>query len=448
MSKLKTAFYCTECGGKSSKWLGRCTECGSWNSLVEESTSAVVVAEIPGRRAASINAIESSETPRFSTRIADLDRVLGGGVVPGSIVLVGGEPGIGKSTLLTQVAGELAKSDQKVLYISGEESAKQVRLRAERLGEMHDNFLLANTNELNEALSFFAGEKPSVAIIDSIQTLHSSEMDSTPGGVSQIRHCATTIQNLAKRTDTAVFLVGHVTKDGNLAGPKILEHLVDTVLYFEGEGFGRMRALRAVKNRFGSVDEIAVFDMTERGLEPVENPSAAMLAERKTDSAGSVVFPAIEGSRALLVEIQALVTPNYNNNPRRAITGLDHNRVSQVIGVLEKRGGLRLGGHDIFVNLVGGLQIREPAADLAVMLAIASSHSDKPLPDDIVAFGEIGLTGEIRSVPAGELRLKEAARNGFRRAAVSQSLKRTYKVEGINAGGFRSVEDSLALLNP
>lgn len=448
MAKVKTRFQCQECGSNFPKWTGQCGDCGSWNSLVEEVESghALVHASVTVREAPSVSDAEFVNANRIQSGLHPLDEIMGGGIVAGSLILVGGEPGVGKSTLLTQAAGTLAKSGKTVLYLSGEESAGQVRLRAERLGAIEDGFRLVCCAELGEALGYLEGTKPDVAIIDSIQTLQSAELGSAAGGVGQIRHCASSLQQYAKSKGVAIFLVGHVTKEGSLAGPKVLEHLVDTVLYFEGDGFGRLRTLRAAKNRFGSVDEIAVFEMTQCGLEEVENPSAAMLAERQPEAAGSAVFPTIEGSRSLLVEVQALVAPNYNNNPRRTVTGLDYNRVLQILGVMEKRCGYRLGGHDIFVSVVGGLSIREPAIDLAVFLAIASSYKDVALPPDIVAFGEIGLTGDIRSVAGADVRLKEAARQGFTRAATSSNLKKISTVSGIKIGAFRNVQDLESLL--
>lgn len=448
MAKLRTRFQCQACGATSPKWTGQCADCGAWNSLVEEAepARAAVQAAVIGKEAPSVSEAVFLNGTRVHVGISPLDEILGGGVVPGSLVLVGGDPGIGKSTLLTQAAGTLAKAGKRVLYLSGEESAGQVRLRAERLHAVHDEFKLVCCAELSEALGYLEGTQPEIAIVDSIQTLQSSDLGSAAGGVAQIRHCASVLQQYAKSSGVAIFLVGHVTKEGSLAGPKILEHLVDTVLYFEGDGFGRLRTLRAAKNRFGSVDEIAVFEMTENGLEEVENPSAAMLAERQSEAAGSVVFPIIEGSRSLLVEIQALVAPNYNSNPRRTVTGLDYNRVLQILGVMEKRCGYRLGGHDIFVSVVGGLTIREPAVDLAVFLAIASSFKEIALPSDIVVFGEIGLTGDIRSVAGAEIRLKEAARQGFARAATSSNLKKSSADFGIKVGAFRNVQDLETLL--
>ncbi len=443
MPKTKTRFVCQECGSGFLKWTGQCNECGAWNSLVEEVIAGVaaVQSQVFAKLAPSIQDADEIETKRLCTGSLGLDAVLGGGVVPGSVVLVGGDPGIGKSTLLTQMAGRMASSGLVVLYLAGEESASQVRMRAARLQCEHEGFRLVCCTDAEEALGYLEGTSPSVAIVDSIQTMQSSEINSAAGGVAQIRHCASLFQQFAKSKNVAIFLVGHVTKEGSLAGPKALEHLVDTVLYFEGEGYGRLRNLRAAKNRFGSVDEIAVFEMNEGGLEEIENPSAAMLAERQSNSPGSCVYPAIEGSRCLLLEVQALVATNYNNNPRRTITGLDYNRVNQIIGIMEKRCGYRLSGQDIFVGIVGGISIREPAIDLAVFLAIASSLKDKSLPSDIVAFGEIGLTGEIRSVSGHDLRMKEAQRLGFGRVATSSHLKKISSYQSLKIGAFRNVQD-------
>ncbi|HET6643883.1 MAG TPA: DNA repair protein RadA [Fimbriimonadales bacterium] len=449
MAKARTVYACQSCGGQSPKWLGRCPDCGAWGTLVEETLSGSSSSPAPNaaRTASSILEIQSLDRDRLLTGIEAFDRVLGGGLVPGSIALIGGDPGIGKSTLLTEVSGSIATRGGVALYISGEESPGQIRLRAERLGTLHDSFLLAATNDLAEALAFIQGSGAPVIVVDSIQTLSSSDLDSPQGSVSQVRHCAAMLQAAAKSGDAALVLVGHITKDGSIAGPKVLEHLVDTVLYFEGEGHGRLRALRSTKNRFGATNEIALFEMTDKGLASVEDLSGALLAERQADAPGTAVFAAIEGSRAMLVEMQALVTPNYANNPRRIVTGADFNRVMLVLSVIEKRCGVRLGGADVFVNVVGGVQVREPAADLAIFLAVLSSAKDTPLPADLVAFGEIGLTGEIRSVGGAEMRLAEAKKMGFARAAVSQNLKKSQAVGGIKLGAFRSVKDALSLLS-
>jgi DNA repair protein RadA/Sms len=446
MAKLKTIYACTTCGAQSPKWLGQCADCGAWGTVQEETMIRTAAAPTTSMAVVSINEVDSMEVNRRTTGVSGFDRVLGGGLVPGSLVLIGGEPGIGKSTLLTEVAGRIASSGGTALYLSGEESPRQVKLRAERIGALGDGFLVGGSTSLEECIQAMSTASPDIVIVDSIQTLTSQAIDSTAGSVSQVRGCAAALQAAVKGSDATLVLVGHVTKEGSIAGPKVLEHLVDTVVTFEGDGFGALRTLRAAKNRFGSINEISVFSMGEKGLIEVENPSQALLAERQTDAPGSAVFPAIEGSRALLLEVQALVAPNYTNNPRRTVSGLDFNRALLVLGVMEKRCGFRLGSYDVFVNVVGGMQIREPGADLALFLAVASSLKDVALPADLVAFGEIGLTGEIRSVGDSQRRLAEAARMGFKRAAVSRNVKTGQSIPGIKAGGLRDVQDALGLL--
>jgi DNA repair protein RadA/Sms len=446
MAKLKTIYACTTCGAPSPKWLGQCADCGAWGTVQEETMIRTAAAPTTSMSVVSINEVDSMEVNRRTTGVSGFDRVLGGGLVPGSLVLIGGEPGIGKSTLLTEVAGRIASSGGTALYLSGEESPRQVKLRAERIGALGDGFLVGGSTSLEECIQAMSTASPDIVIVDSIQTLTSQAIDSTAGSVSQVRGCAAALQAAVKGSDATLVLVGHVTKEGSIAGPKVLEHLVDTVVTFEGDGFGALRTLRAAKNRFGSINEISVFSMGEKGLIEVENPSQALLAERQTDAPGSAVFPAIEGSRALLLEVQALVAPNYTNNPRRTVSGLDFNRALLVLGVMEKRCGFRLGSYDVFVNVVGGMQIREPGADLALFLAVASSLKDVALPADLVAFGEIGLTGEIRSVGDSQRRLAEAARMGFKRAAVSRNVKTGQSIPGIKAGGLRDVQDALGLL--
>ncbi|MEO7453373.1 MAG: DNA repair protein RadA [Fimbriimonadales bacterium] len=444
MPKVRTVFACTQCGAQAPKWLGQCPECGTWGSLLEETPIRSMVAEpTKSLKAVPISEVDSLAVSRRGTGVAGFDRVLGGGLVPGSLTLLGGEPGIGKSTLLTEVAGKIPGT---ALYLSGEESPSQVKLRADRMGSGHEGFLLAGTTSLEECLGAIREYQPDLVIVDSIQTLSSEAIDSAAGSVSQVRGCAAALQAAIKGSQTALVLVGHVTKEGSIAGPKVLEHLVDTVIAFEGDGFGKLRALRCMKNRFGSVSEIAVFTMEANGLIEVENPSTALLAERQSDAAGSAVFAAIEGSRSILLEVQALVAPNYTNNPRRTVSGVEFNRALLVLGVMEKRCGLRLSGCDVFINVVGGLQIREPGVDLAMFLAVASSLKDVPVPADLVAFGEIGLTGEIRSIADSERRLAEAARMGFKRAAVSKNIKSSQSASGIKAGGLRDVRDALGLL--
>jgi DNA repair protein RadA/Sms len=446
MAKLKTIYACTTCGAQSPKWLGQCADCGAWGTVQEETMIRTAAAPTTSMAVVSINEVDSMEVNRRTTGVSGFDRVLGGGLVPGSLVLIGGEPGIGKSTLLTEVAGRIASSGGTALYLSGEESPRQVKLRAERIGALGDGFLVGGSTSLEECIQAMSTASPDIVIVDSIQTLTSQAIDSTAGSVSQVRGCAAALQAAVKGSDATLVLVGHVTKEGSIAGPKVLEHLVDTVVTFEGDGFGALRTLRAAKNRFGSINEISVFSMGEKGLIEVENPSQALLAERQTDAPGSAVFPAIEGSRALLLEVQALVAPNYTNNPRRTVSGLDFNRALLVLGVMEKRCGFRLGSYDVFVNVVGGMQIREPGADLALFLAVASSLKDVALPADLVAFGEIGLTGEIRSVGDSQRRLAEAARMSFKRAAVSRNVKTGQSIPGIKAGGLRDVQDALGLL--
>ena len=424
--------------------MGQCSECGSWGSLAEElSTKSVDNLPIRSAQVQPISEVGSMPVARRSTGVPGLDRVLGGGLVPGSLVLIGGEPGIGKSTLLTEVAGKI---DGTALYLSGEESPAQVKLRADRLQASSESFLIAGTTNLEECLNAIREHHPSLVIVDSIQTLVSDQIESSAGSISQVRGCAAMLQAAIKGSDAALVIVGHVTKEGSIAGPKVLEHLVDTVLTFEGDGFAKLRTLRCAKNRFGSISEITVFTMEQEGLIEVQNPSAALLAERQPDAAGTAVFAAIEGSRAILLEVQALVSPNYTNNPRRTVSGIDFNRALLVLGVMEKRCGLRLAGCDVFINVVGGLQVREPGADLALFLAVASSLKDVPVPADLVAFGEIGLTGEIRSVADSERRLTEAAKMGFKRAAVSRHIKSSQSVQGIKVGGLRDVRDALGLL--
>lgn len=428
MPKTRTQYICSECGYIAPRWVGRCPECGAWNTLQEETVSTVKLAPKRGGREqpiAPLRAYAITELPdeseaRLPTTITEFDRVLGGGVVPGSITLIGGEPGIGKSTLMLQVAHALA-SQGTVLYVTGEESLRQVRMRALRLGATHPNLKIAVGAELPSIVSLLSAEQPLCAIIDSIQTLYTPEIEAIAGTVSQIRACAGALQRIAKEQEIAVFLIGHVTKEGALAGPKVLEHLVDTVLYFEGDPQGLFRILRATKNRFGATDEIGVFDMRPEGLVGVPNPSERLLAERAEGTPGSVVFPALEGSRALLMEIQALTTPSFLNNPRRVITGLTYERVSLVLAVMEKRLGFRMIQHDVFVNVVGGMRVSEPSADLAVLVAVASAMRNRPVRPDLVLFGEVGLGGEVRGVPHMEARLQESARLGFRYALVPKS---------------------------
>lgn len=422
VAKTKTMFLCNHCGYETIRWLGRCPSCQEWNSFEE---FRVADAKEPvGRRAhtakpVAITEIDVSGDPRLATGISELDRVLGGGIVPGSLVLFGGEPGIGKSTLLLQTARALAVSNSKVLYVTGEESPQQVGMRARRLDALHPTILLLAEHSLEIVEETMRSAQPAVVIIDSIQTIFSDALTSSPGTVSQIRECTARLMRLANETGCSILLVGHVTKDGGLAGPKTLEHMVDCVLYFEGDRHHVFRLLRCVKNRFGSTNEIGVFLMTAAGLEAVNNPSQLFLSQGESQP-GSVVTASMEGSRPLLVEIQALVAASGFVTPRRMADGLDYNRMSLLLAVLEKRGGLLLQGHDVYVNVVGGVQITEPAVDLAVILAVASAFRDRKMLPKLLAVGEVGLTGEIRAVSRLDQRLREAAKLGFTTAIVPE----------------------------
>jgi DNA repair protein RadA/Sms len=429
--KVKTIYSCQECGAQSQKWLGRCAECGAWNSLIEE--RAVPVTAGAGAAAASAGAryslaasagprlyeeIDTIVSTRLTTGIGEFDRVLGGGVVPGSLVLIGGEPGIGKSTLLLQAAAHFANTTGPVLYSSGEESEHQIKSRGQRLGvERAPLYLLAETC-LERILEEIARLRPSLVIVDSVQTVFSLKFQSAPGSIGQVREAATQLLFAAKGQNIPTFLVGHVTKDGSLAGPKVLEHIVDTVLYFEGEKHHSHRVVRAVKNRFGAVSELGVFEMTGKGLKGVPNPSALFLAERPQNVAGSAVLCCMEGSRPLLVEVQALVSTSSYGNAKRMASGIDQNRLSLLLAVLEKRAGLNLLGEDVFINVAGGMTVDEPAADLAVVAAVASSLRNRPIRQGTAVFGEVGLAGEVRSAPQASLRLREAAQMGFTRVIV------------------------------
>ena len=422
MAKASARFVCQQCGSVYVRWAGKCDNCGAWNAIVEEAAPDTVPKGLSGKPGRRIELVglegAAPPPPRLVTGIEELDRVSGGGLVPGSAILVGGDPGIGKSTLLLQAVAALASLGECV-YISGEEAVDQVRLRARRLGLNAAPVQLASATNLRDIVaSLDAGAAPMVVVIDSIQTMSLDALDSAPGTVAQVRSCAAELIRLAKRRGFVLLLVGHVTKDGQIAGPRVLEHMVDATLYFEGERGHPFRILRAVKNRFGATDEIGVFEMTDRGLEGVANPSALFLAERRGNISGSCVFAGIEGTRPMLVEIQALVSPSAGGQPRRAVIGWDSNRLAMVLAVLDTRCGLALGGNDVYLNVAGGLRIAEPAADLAVAAALLSSASDIPVAANRVVFGEIGLSGEIRAVGQAEARLKEAAKLGFTEALV------------------------------
>lgn len=437
--KAKTQFVCQSCGGVHPKWAGQCEHCGDWNSLAEEARQAG-----PGKlgktagRATTLQPLKAEITPppRFSTTIPELDRVLGGGLVPGSATLIGGDPGIGKSTLLLQMSCRMAAAGHDIAYFSGEESVDQIRMRAGRIGTSTSDTenrigLAAATDAADITASMSAPGSADIAIIDSIQTMYLPQIDSSPGTVSQVRASAHALIRAAKQRGIALLLVGHVTKDGAIAGPKVLEHMVDTVLYFEGDRGHHFRILRGIKNRFGPTDEIGVFEMTGSGLSEVANPSELFLADRREQTSGAVVFAGVEGSRPLLVEIQALVAPSSMANPRRTVVGWDHGRLAMIAAVLEARCGIALSGRDIFLNVAGGIRISEPAADLAVAAALISAARDVPWPADTVIFGEVGLAAEIRRVAVAELRLKEAAKLGFQQAIMPFAAKQP-KVAGIN----------------
>ena len=421
--KAKTLFYCTECGNESPKWAGRCSVCGAWNSIVEQpeekkaAGKGRLLANVRTVKAESITDLSSDEEIRFSTGMGELDRVLGGGAVKGSLVLVGGAPGIGKSTLMLQICKKLGQQF-RVLYVSGEESVHQLKLRAKRLHVESENLYVLSETNLGDVLECVNQEQPEVLIVDSIQTLYNEELNSPAGSVGQVKDCTMKLMQLAKEGSVTVFVIGHVNKDGFIAGPKVLEHMVDCVLYFEGEQHMTYRILRAAKNRFGATNEIGVFEMLDCGLREVENPSEMLLSGRPEDAPGSCVTCVMEGARPVLAEVQALVAPTNANYPRRTCNGLDSNRASMLLAVLEKRGRLRMSQCDAFFNIIGGLTLDEPAADLATLVAIASSYLDKPVPAKLAAIGEVGLSGEVRSVSHAPQRLSEVHRLGFTKCIV------------------------------
>ena len=422
--KFKTVFYCTACGNETPRWQGKCPACGAWNTIVEHeekvspvAKAAKIARDIPTRRPKVLKEVDCDNEIRFATGLGELDRVLGGGAVKGSLVLVGGAPGIGKSTLLLQICSDLGKG-LRVLYVSGEESETQIKLRANRLGVSTDNLYLLSETDLGSILEMTQEGKPDVLIVDSIQTLYNSENTSSPGSVSQVKDCTMALMQLAKSSGVTVFVVGHVNKEGSIAGPKVLEHMVDCVLYFEGEDAHNYRILRAAKNRFGSTNEIGVFEMADTGLREVPNPSEMLLSGRPTHAPGTCVACAMEGSRPVLAEVQALAVRTTFNVPRRTCDGFDFNRAVLLMAVLEKRGGLNLGSSDVYINVIGGLQLNEPAADLPVVLAAASSYRDKVFDSNTVAIGEVGLTGEIRAVSNLSQRLSEVRRLGFTKCII------------------------------
>ena len=455
MAKAKTVFACTACGYESPRWAGKCPGCGAWNTMEETFVSApekpagkIAANQRPGTgaQATLIRDIPEDSALRTSTGISELDRVLGGGIVEGGLMLIGGDPGIGKSTLLLQVTDQLAKAGQRVLYVSGEESARQIRLRARRLGVESDVYVLSE-NALDAIEEKIRSLQPDTAVIDSIQTVYRPEMASAPGSVSQIRESTSLIMRLCKETGTSVFLVGHVTKDGAIAGPRMLEHMVDVVLYFEGDRQQDYRLLRAVKNRFGSVNELGVFRMTGTGMQVVENPSEELLSHRAKGASGSVVFCGMEGSRPLLCDVQALTSPTFYGTPRRAVNGADAGRMALLLAVLEKRANLRTYNQDVYINVAGGLELSEPAADLALCAAVASSLKDKPVGPEIAIMGEVGLAGEVRTVPQCERRISECARLGFTTLIVPRTnAGRVKTAEGVKVIGVDTVAQALSVL--
>lgn len=447
MVKSKTTYVCQSCGASFMRWMGRCSECGEWNTIAEEEVSR------PGNHKrlslsdmtspVSITEQVSDITARISTGSGECDRVLGGGIVPGSLTLIGGDPGIGKSTLMLQVSHFVAEEVGKVLYVSGEESFAQARLRARRLGRLAENLFILPETELSRVRDCIRDGEYSLVVVDSIQSMYSSDLEGVPGSVAQVRECANEFLRLAKGCTIPIFLVGHVTKDGAIAGPRLLEHLVDTVLYFEGEGRHALRILRSVKNRFGSTYEIGVFEMTEQGLCEVPDPSALFLSERARGASGSVVFPSMEGTRPLLVEVQGLVGEPAFGSPRRTVSGVNGNRVALILAVLEKRAAYHFSDRDVFVNVAGGVRLDEPASDLAVALALVSSLLDKPLPENLAVFGEVGLAGEIRAADMARRRVAEVGKFGFSRCLVPKSCAKDIDVAELEIVAVGKLTDAI-----
>lgn len=451
MAKTKTsAFFCQNCGYESAKWMGQCPGCKEWNTFVEELVDRKALSGSGKRKPASeakpvpLSSIVASDEERVSTNMKELDRVLGGGIVRGSLVLVGGDPGIGKSTLLLQVCRNLSTQGLSVLYVSGEESLQQIKIRAERIGTFTDQLQLLCETNLDLIREVIERQKPQIVVIDSVQTMYNDSVGSAPGSVSQVREATSVLMQIAKGLDISIFIVGHVTKEGVVAGPRVLEHMVDTVLYFEGDRHESYRILRGVKNRFGSTNEIGVFEMRAEGLAEVENPSEYMLSGKPADASGSVVACSVEGTRPILLEIQALICHSYFNNPRRTATGTDFNRVNLLLAVLEKRLGMQLSDCDAYVNIAGGIRMNEPAIDLGIVLAIISSKLDLTIDEKTICFGEVGLSGEVRGVTMAEQRVAEAAKLGFKRCILpSVCLGSAKSVKGIELVGVSNVKEAL-----
>ena len=450
MAKTKTAYVCTECGYDSPKWYGKCPSCGSWNTMAEEivreekqGKQLNILAPGGGNRPVRLREIAGTEDARFSTGIGELDRVLGGGMVKGSLVLVSGAPGIGKSTLLLQACKSLCE-DSCVLYVTGEESLSQIKMRADRLGIDGDNLLICAETQIDQILLSAIQMKPAVMIVDSIQTMLNTELQSAPGSITQVRECTMQLLQFAKTNTVSVILVGHVNKDGGIAGPKVLEHMVDAVLNFEGDRHASYRLLRATKNRFGSTNEIGMFEMTHLGLEEVQNPSAALLSGRPENAHGSCVVATMEGTRPILAEIQGLVTKSAYGSARRTAAGIDYNRAVLLLAILEKRAGMLLGAYDTYINVVGGMDLDEPAVDLAVLLAIASSYLERSIPQDLAAFGEVGLSGEVRAVTGAAQRIVELKRLGFRTCILPEdNMTGLRQVEGIRLIPVKDVQSAI-----
>ena len=451
MAKGKNnVFFCQECGYESSKWVGQCPACKAWNTMVEEivdKKSSVTHRQITEVQVAKLNDVQSSSEKRMDTHIEELNRVLGGGIVPGSLVLVGGDPGIGKSTLLLQTCKSLSDQKIAVLYISGEESLQQIKMRADRIGIFSDEMTLLCETNLDLIQGVIEERKPQVVVIDSIQTMFRENVNSAPGSVSQVREATSVLMRLAKEQGIAIFVVGHVTKEGTVAGPRVLEHMVDTVLYFEGDRYASYRILRAVKNRFGSTNEIGVFEMCQSGLREVPNPSEYMLDGKPKNASGSIVVCTMEGTRPLLVEIQALVCHSAFGMPRRTAAGVDYNRVNLLMAVLEKNVGVRLADQDAYINIAGGMKVSEPATDLGLVLAIISSFRNRPIAEDMICFGEVGLSGEVRSVNMVEQRITEAHKLGFKQCILPKvCMKNIQKPDGMLLKGVENVREALEIL--